>query len=131
VVTIRKVDLTMDENKKYIIIKTLVETNGNKKRAALELNCTSRHINRMMQGYKQQGKAYFVHGNHNRKPSHTIDIKKKNLILDLYTSKYSDSNFTHFTELLEKHENIKISTSTINSILKQEFILSPKAKENC
>jgi hypothetical protein len=25
--TIRKVDLTMDENKKYIIIKKLVETN--------------------------------------------------------------------------------------------------------
>ena len=57
----------MDENKKYIIIKKLVETNGNKKRVALELNCTPRQ-----QGYKQQGKAYFIHGNHNRKPSHTI-----------------------------------------------------------
>lgn len=118
----------MDENKKYMIIKKLVETNGNKKRAALELNCTPRHINRMIQGYKQQGKTYFVHGNHNRKPSHTIDTKQKNLILDLYTNKYSDTNFTHFTELLEKHENITVSTSTINSILRQEFILSPKAK---
>lgn len=28
---IRKVNLTMDENKKYTIIKKLVETNGNKK----------------------------------------------------------------------------------------------------
>ena len=82
----------------------------------------------MIQGYKQQGKTYFVHGNHNRKPSHTIDTKQKNLILDLYTNKYSDTNFTHFTELLEKHENITVSTSTINSILRQEFILSPKAK---
>ena len=118
----------MDENKKYIIIKKLVETTGNKKRAALELNCTPRHVNRMIEGYKQQGKAYFVHGNRNRKPSHTIDLKKKKLILDLYTDTYSDANFTHFTELLEKYENIKVSTSTINSLLKQEFILSPKAK---
>ena len=125
---IRKVDLTMDENKKYTIIKKLVETNGNKKRAALELNCTPRHINRLIQGYKQQGKVYFVHGNHNHKPSHTIDIKQRNLILDMYTNKYSDANFTHFAELLKKHENIKVSTSTIHSILKQEFILSPKAK---
>ena len=112
----------MDENKKYIIIKKLVETNGNKKRAALELNCTPRHVNRMIQGYKQQGKAYFVHGNHNRKPSHTIDIKKKKLILDLYTNTYSNANFTHFTELLEKHENIKLSTSTHQFSPKQEFI---------
>ena len=89
----------MDENKKYTIIKRLVETNGNKKRAALELNCTPRHINRMIQGYKQQGKAYFVHGNHNRKPIHIIDMKKKKLILDLYSNKYSDANFTHFTKL--------------------------------
>ena len=118
----------MDENKKYTIIKKLVETNGNKKRAALELTCTPRHINRLIQGYKQQGKVYFVHGNHNRKPSHTIDIKQRNLILDMYTNKYSDANFTHFAELLKKHENIKVSTSTIHSILKQEFILSPKAK---
>lgn len=118
----------MDENKKYTIIKKLVETNGNKKRAALELNCTPRHINRLIKGYKQQGKIYFVHGNHNHKPSHTIDIKQRNLILDMYTNKYSDANFTHFAELLKKHENIKVSTSTIHSILKQEFILSPKAK---
>lgn len=34
----------MNENKKYIIIKKLIETNGNKKRAALELNCTSKHM---------------------------------------------------------------------------------------
>ncbi len=118
----------MDENKKYTIIKRLVEKNGNKKKAALELNCTPRHINRMIQGYKQKGKTYFVHGNRNSKPSHTIDIETRNLILDLYTNKYSDANFTHFTELLEKYENISVSTSTVTSILKQEFILSPKAK---
>ena len=58
----------MEENKKYIIIKKLVETNGNKKRAALDLNCHSRHINRMIKGYKEQGKDYFIHGNHGRKP---------------------------------------------------------------
>jgi hypothetical protein len=118
----------MDENKKYMIIKKLVETNGNKKRAALELNCTPRHINRMIQGYKHHGKAYFVHGNHNNKPSHTIDMETRNLILSLYINKYSDANFKHFTELLEKYEKIKVSTSTVTSILKQEFILSPKAK---
>jgi hypothetical protein len=60
---IRKVDLTMNENLKYEVIKKLVEKNGNKKRAAVELNCTVRHINRMIKGYKETGKKFFVHGN--------------------------------------------------------------------
>jgi hypothetical protein len=46
----RKVILTMDENQKYLVIKKLIETNGNKKRAALTLNCSERHINRLIQG---------------------------------------------------------------------------------
>lgn len=36
----RKVDLRMNELKKYEIIKKLVETNGNKKRAAIKLGCS-------------------------------------------------------------------------------------------
>lgn len=63
---IRKVSLTMEENDKYLTIKKLVETNGNKKRAALLLNCSIRHINRMIKGYKNHGKEYFIHGNRGR-----------------------------------------------------------------
>jgi len=39
---IRKVILIMKEESKYQIIKKLVETNGNKKAAALRLNCSIR-----------------------------------------------------------------------------------------
>lgn len=38
---IRKVDLKMDEQKKYDVIKKLVDTNGNKDRAALTLGDSS------------------------------------------------------------------------------------------
>ncbi len=118
----------MEENDKYITIKKLVETNGNKKRAALVLNCSIRHINRMIKGYKERGKEYFVHGNRGRKPANAFDEEKNYLILNLYRTKYPDANLTHFSELLAKHEDIKASPSTIRSILMQEFILSPKAK---
>lgn len=125
---IRKVVLTMDEDNKYEIIKKLVDSNGNKKRATLTLQCSLRHINRMINGYKSQGKEYFIHGNKGRKPAHTLADTTKQLILDLYRTKYSEANITHFSELLKKHENIIVSASTIHSILMQEFILSPKAK---
>lgn len=124
----RKVILTMDENQKYTTIKKLVETNGNKKRAALFLNCSLRHINRMIKGYQQEGKAYFIHGNRGRKPVHALKDNTKQLILDLYRTKYTNANITHFSELLMKHEEIKISPSSIRNVLLNEYILSPKAR---
>ena len=128
VLIMRKVNLTMNETDKYLTIKKLVETNGNKKRAAITLNCSVRHINRMIKGYKEKGKEFFVHGNRGRKPSNTLDNNTRQLIVDLYRTKYSDANLTHYSELLERFEGIKVSTSAIGSILKEQFILSPKAK---
>ena len=64
VTIIRKVELSMDEQKKYEVIKSLADHPApNKQRAALTLGCTVRHINRMLKGYKEHGKAYFIHGN--------------------------------------------------------------------
>ena len=123
---IRKVELTMDEQKKYEVIKKLVDENGNKSRAALTLGLTPRHINRLVKAYKEKGKAAFVHGNRGRKPSTTIPDDIRANIIDLYQSKYYDANFVHFTELLEVHEQIKVSVGTVSSILEAEYILSPK-----
>ncbi|MDI9495942.1 MAG: ISNCY family transposase [Bacillota bacterium] len=120
----------MDENQKYEIIKKLVDTNGNKKTAALKIGCSDRHINRLIKGYKEQGKSFFVHGNRGRKPSITLPTDTRQLILDLYLNKYYDCNLTHYSELLAEKENIKVSVSTIYSILRKEFILSPKAKRS-
>lgn len=126
--TIRKVDLNMNEEEKYLVIKKLVDTDGNKHRAAINLNCSIRHVNRMIQGYLKEGKSFFVHGNKGRKPSHSLTQETKQLVLDLYRTKYWAANFTHYSELLLKFEGIKISPSTINSILMQEYMLSPKAR---
>ena len=124
---IRRVILTMNENEKFLIIKKLVDSDGNKKTAALKIGCTPRHINRLINNYKKMGKQAFVHGNHAHKPVTTIPAKTKELVLHLYKNKYFDANLTQFQELLEERENIKISISSISSILMKDFILSPKA----
>ena len=120
----------MDEQKKYEIIKKLVDTDGNKKRASVELMCSVRNINRMIAGYKAKGKEYFIHGNRNRKPIHTILTAVRETILDFYRTKYEGANLTHFSELLAKHEKIIVSPNTIRLILKEKFILSPKANRS-
>ena len=120
----------MDEDKKYKTIKKLVDTNGNKQRAAVELNCSKRHINRMIKGYKEMGKEYFVHGNRGRKPVHTINDTVKQLIVDLYQTKYYEANITHFVELLSQYEGISVSASTVRALLKENYILSPLARKS-
>lgn len=117
----------MNENEKYQIIKKLVDTDGNKQTAALKIGCSLRHVNRLIAGYKESGKTFFVHGNHNHKPSTTIPDETNLLILNLYRSKYYEANLTHYQELLADMEHIDVSVSTIASILRKEYILSPKA----
>ena len=117
----------MDEQKKYEVIKALADhPNGSKDRAALTLGCTKRHINRMLAGYRKEGKAFFVHGNKGRKPSSSIPEETRNTIIDLYRTKYYDANFQHFTELLAELEGIHVSTSSVRKILESYYILSPK-----
>lgn len=125
----REVVLRMKEQYKYEIIKKLVDTNGNKKNAALKLHCTIRTVNRLILLYQNEGKEGFIHKNRNRKPSTTIPEDTRRKVIDLYRTKYHDANFTHFSELLLKNENISVSDSTIKKWLFDEGILSPKARK--
>lgn len=117
----------MDEQKKYEVIKFLADHPGSSKdRAALVLGCTRRHINRMLDGYRKEGKAYFVHGNKGRKPATAIPDETRRAITSLYRTKYYGANFRHFSELPEKHEQITVSPPCVSGILESECILSPK-----
>ena len=124
----RKVNLRMNEDLKYNVIKELVDHNGNKKRAALKLKCTIRNINRLIVTYKTKGKDGFVHGNRGKIPATAVPIEVKTKAINLYLEKYSDCNLTHFAEILKEDLNIDISSTTINSWLREEFVLSPKAR---
>lgn len=84
----RKVDLRMKELEKYNVIKKLVETNGNKKRAAIKLNCTTRTINRLILKYKTLGKKGFIHGNRGKVPAIAFSEDTKNFIVNLYKSDF-------------------------------------------
>ena len=124
----RKVELRMNEEYKYKIIKKLVETDGNKKRVASKLNCTVRTVNRLIIKYKTEGKSAFIHGNRGRVPSTTIPLDTKNKIISLYINEYSNANFSHFCEIVYREFNIKISDTTLNKWLREEDIISPKAR---
>ena len=59
----RKVELRMNEQEKYEVIKELVDHNGNKNRASKKLGLSRRQIDRLIIKYKEKGKVGFVDGN--------------------------------------------------------------------
>lgn len=81
----------------------------------------------MIAGYRKFGKVYFIHGNRGRKPITALSYDVKNSIVNLYISKYFDCTYTLFTELLAKRENINISVDKVRNILRDNYILSPRA----
>ena len=126
----RKVELSLKEKQKYEIIKKLVKTNGNKERARIKLKLKSiRQINRLIAGYKEFGKEFFVHGNRSRKPKHALTDEFKNEIETLYTSKYFDCTYTQFTEYLAERENIFLSVQEVSQMLRERYILSPRSRK--
>lgn len=126
----RKVELKVKEEFKYLIIKKVVETNGNKKRAAIKLNCTVRSIDRMISGYKNKGKAFFIHGNRGRTPAKALSNELKDKIEELYITKYYDCNYTVFKEFLAERENIFVSIDEVRVILRDRYILSPRSHKS-
>jgi len=126
----RKVELSLKEKQKYLIIKKLVETNGNKERAKIKLGLRSiRQVNRLIAGYKEFGKEFFIHGNRGRKPKHAISDEIKNEIETLYTSKYFDCTYTQFSEYLAEREHIFLTPQEAGLILREKYILSPRARK--
>lgn len=124
----RKVKLRMNEQQKYEVIKSLVDNNGSKERAALKLGISIRQVNRLITNYKERGKSSFIHGNRNKKPSITLDNNLSNDILLLYSNKYNGFNFKHFHEYLKEEENINVSYTFIYTTLTKAGYLSPKAE---
>lgn len=125
----KEVKLNMDAQKKYETIKALVDTNGNRKRAATNLSLTVQHIGRLIKIYKECGKAGFIHGNTNRKPKNALPQTLLDTIILLYRNKYQGFNFKHFHEYLEEEEEIKVSYSAVYKALRGANIYSPKIRK--
>ena len=127
----REVELRMNEQEKYDVIKELVDHGGNKERASLKLGISKRHVDRLIKKYKEKGKSGFVHGNRERKPISTLDKSISEDIILLYKTKYQDFNFNHFKEYLEEEENIFVSYTfiydTLTKATKKSFGISKES----
>lgn len=123
----RRIELSMNENIKYEAIKKLVETNGNKRRCAIKLNCSLRTVQRLVKAYKEKGKDAFAHKNRGVPSKFKTPDNIKSLIIELF-KKYNEGSMIlsvkHLKDLLAENYEIKISTTTIHTILKENYLIS-------
>ncbi|MCL2253301.1 MAG: ISNCY family transposase [Lachnospiraceae bacterium] len=115
------------ENLEYEIIRDYVEGGEIARKSCIisKLDICSKTLKNMVNGYKSEGKAWFIHGNRGRKPIHALSDDKKDLIINTYTKEYPDASYAHATELLKEDNIISISKSTVRNILLENDITSP------
>ena len=124
----KKVELRMDQEERYQIIKKVYEKGMSVQSAAVRLGRSTRTVYRLVQEYEKRGKESFIHGNTGRKPSHSLSEEEKARIIKLYNTHYWDTNFVHCSELMKQHDGISISPSCLRKLLlNKAYILSPRA----
>ena len=121
------INFTDMDIKKLIVIQEVIDGKKTGKQASDKLDLSERQIWRIVANVKNKGNIGIKHGNcFNKKPRFITDEFKKK-IKDLKLSEdYCDTNFTHFQELLEERENIKISYTSLYKILTENGIKSKK-----
>ena len=119
--------MTKKEIIKLQVVEKLIGKSITLKEAALIIELSSRQVLRLKKGVILNGALSVVHKNKARKPANAIDEGLRQKIIGLKKSDdYQKANFSHFKELVEKHEEIIVSIQTMYRILKKGGLSSPK-----
>lgn len=119
---------SMNELKRISIIQSVIDKKRTQREAAVALKLSERQIRKIVKRYREEGAVGIKHKNKTHKPSHAFpDELKEKIVLLKSSQDYVDTNFSHFRDLLEERENIKISYSALYSILHSNGINSKKA----
>jgi transposase len=113
-----RVTLTRDELKRVKVLERVAGGSMSNAEAAETLGITCRQLRRLKSKYAQKGEEGLIHGNRGRKPKHALTEEVRSEVLRLFEEKYSDSNFCHYSELLEEREGMRLSPSSVGRILK-------------
>lgn len=121
------INFTDMDIKKLIVIQEVIDGKKTGKQASDKLDLSERQIWRIVANVKSKGNVGIKHGNcFNKKPRFITDEFKKKIKDLKLLEDYCDTNFTHFQELLEERENIKISYTSLYKILTKNGIKSKK-----
>ncbi|GHV32570.1 hypothetical protein FACS1894167_15570 [Synergistales bacterium] len=110
--------LTREELTRIKVMEFVKQGSMSRKEAAETPGLTKRQVRRIFAKYTKEGETGVIHAGKGRKSERALSEELKAEVAHLHSEKYNDTNFTHFSELLSEHENIKLSASSVRRILK-------------
>ncbi|MEB3104097.1 ISNCY family transposase, partial [Ferviditalea candida] len=114
---------------KVLVVEKILDGRMTNGEGAAALGLTVRQVIRLKQKYLAEGGAQaLAHRNRGRKPKHALTDEVKERAAALYTAKYHGSNNCHFAELLEEHESLQLSPSSVRRILLSKGIKQAKQR---
>jgi transposase len=112
---------------KLTILQGAVEGVYTVKEAALRLHMGEWRIKQLKKEFRTHGEGAVIHGNAGKHPANYTDETLRRTIVSLKQSAaYEQTSFTHFRELLEEREGIRVSYATLSRILKAAGISSKR-----
>lgn len=85
--------------------------------AAAILGRSVRQVRRLLDRYRADGAAAFVHGNHGRTPANRVDDAVRTRIVELATTTYAGFNPVHLAETLAEEVGLVLAARTVRRIL--------------
>ena len=96
--------------------------------AAVLMEVSERHAQRLLAAYRKEGASVIAHGNRGRKPSTTTATDTQQRVRELAEGRYAGFNHTHLTEMLSEREGIDLSRSTVRRVLLAGGLRSPRPR---
>lgn len=120
--------MSIEEARRITIIEECINGKRTNHQAARLLEMTTRQVQRLKAKVREGGLINVLHGNRGRAPIHALTKQERQKITDIYTGELKGYNYTHARDILEEDNQIVVSRSTVSRILKDQGIVSPKAR---
>jgi transposase len=104
--------VTGREMKRYELLTQVLKGTVSLAAATPALGVSYRHAKRLKRE-AAAGLAALTHGNRGRVPANRLDQGLRQRVLTLSQQRYGDFNDTHFNEMLQQHEEIRVSRETV------------------
>ena len=87
-----------------------------------------RQVQRLKKALREEGPVGLAHGNRGSEAVHALPEEVAVRVLELYETKYTGFNFSHFHEKLLEAEGIRISRPTVGRVLRRAGYRSPRKR---
>jgi transposase len=117
------------EARRLPIIEATLAGKLTNQQAAGRLKLSTRQVIRLKIGVKKKGFAALAHQNRGRSPVNATPDEKKQMVCQMALGPYQGANCPQLSELLQEHQQIKLSAKTVGRILQKSGISTPQAKK--